>query len=92
MVVTTFTINYLCEPLTNQETLQALTTSHITFICFQEQRVFSWYDGTLKASDTYIGRINLLGNHYGLGRASVNLSSIRESGRYSDYYFHVSFS
>ncbi|KAG4079404.1 hypothetical protein HA402_008096 [Bradysia odoriphaga] len=44
-----------------------------------EQRVFSWYDGTLRASDSFIGRINLLGNHYGLGRASVNLSSIRES-------------
>lgn len=26
-----------------------------------------------------MGRINLLNNHYGLGKASVNLSSIRES-------------
>lgn len=26
-----------------------------------------------------MGRINLLGNHYGYGKASVNLSSIRES-------------
>lgn len=43
--------------------------------------MFSWYDGTLKASDAYLGRINLLGNSYGFGKASVNLSSIRESGK-----------
>ena len=41
--------------------------------------MFSWYDGSLTASDVYSGRITLVQNAYGLGKASVNLSSIRES-------------
>lgn len=45
----------------------------------QEHEAFTWHDGALKASQPYIGRINLLENSYGYGKASVNLSSIRES-------------
>lgn len=45
----------------------------------QGHRVFAWYDGVLSAADQYIGRVNLLDNSYGYGRASVNLTSIRES-------------
>lgn len=45
----------------------------------QGKKVFAWYDGTLSAADQYIGRVNLLDNSYGYGKASVNLTSIRES-------------
>lgn len=41
--------------------------------------MFSWYDGTLTAADPYIGRISLVENIYGYGKASVNLTSIRET-------------
>ncbi|XP_055713087.1 protein borderless [Phlebotomus papatasi] len=43
------------------------------------KNVFSWYDGVLTAADNFIGRINLLDNEYGLGKASVNLTALRES-------------
>lgn len=41
--------------------------------------MFAWYDGKLSAADYYVGRVNLLENSYGYGRASVNLTSIRET-------------
>lgn len=41
--------------------------------------MFSWYDGVLTAADNFVGRINLLDNEYGLGKASVNLTALRES-------------
>ncbi|GAB0089249.1 Protein borderless [Sergentomyia squamirostris] len=43
------------------------------------KNVFSWYDGVLSASDNYVGRINLLDSGYGHGKASVNLTALRES-------------
>lgn len=45
----------------------------------QGHKVFAWYDGKLSAADYYVGRVNLLDNAYGYGRASVNLTSIRET-------------
>lgn len=45
----------------------------------QGQRVFNWYDGSLSASEPYIGRVTLLENSYGYGKPSINLTSIRES-------------
>lgn len=50
-----------------------------TLLCFQGHKVFAWYDGKLSAADYYVGRVNLLDNSYGYGKASVNLTSIRES-------------
>lgn len=41
--------------------------------------MFAWYDGKLSAADYYVGRVSLLDNSYGYGRASVNLTSIRET-------------
>lgn len=45
----------------------------------QGKKVFAWYDGSLSAADQYVGRVSLLHNSFGYGRASVNLTSIRES-------------
>lgn len=42
-------------------------------------KVFSWYDGSLSASNLFVGRLNLLDRHAGYGKASVNLTAIRES-------------
>lgn len=42
-------------------------------------RMFNWYDGALTASEPYTGRIALVENSFGYGKASVNLTSIRES-------------
>ncbi|XP_031624013.1 protein borderless isoform X4 [Contarinia nasturtii] len=42
-------------------------------------KAFAWYDGKLSAADYYVGRVALLDNAYGYGRASVNLTSIRET-------------
>lgn len=43
------------------------------------KKVFSWYDGSLTASDLFVGRLSLLDKLEGFGKASVNLTSIRES-------------
>ncbi|CAD7080232.1 unnamed protein product [Hermetia illucens] len=43
------------------------------------QKVFSWYDGEISASELFVGRLNFLDKHEGYGKASVNLTSIRES-------------
>lgn len=51
----------------------------ILSIYLQGHKVFAWYDGKLSAADYYVGRVNLLENSYGYGRASVNLTSIRET-------------
>lgn len=64
-------------------------------ICFlQGHKVFAWYDGKLSAADYYVGRVNLLDNAYGYGRASVNLTSIREidSGWYELNCIHFALS
>lgn len=48
----------------------------------QGKVVFSWYDGVFNFADEYVGRIVLLDKYHGhphLGRASVNLTSIRET-------------
>lgn len=49
------------------------------FFFLQGHKVFAWYDGKLSAADYYVGRVNLLDNAYGYGRATVNLTSIRET-------------
>lgn len=41
--------------------------------------MFAWYDGRLSAADEYIGRVNLVDNAFEYGRASVNLTAVRES-------------
>ncbi|KAJ8922838.1 hypothetical protein NQ315_007873 [Exocentrus adspersus] len=42
--------------------------------------IYSWQDGVVTESDDYVGRISPLNKHYPLyGRASINLTSIRES-------------
>lgn len=45
----------------------------------QEKNIFSWYDGVLSASEPYVGRVNLVDKIHGLGKASINLTSIRDS-------------
>lgn len=52
---------------------------------FQGKVIFSWYDGIFNFADNYAGRIVLLDKRRGhpsashLGRASINLTSIRET-------------
>ncbi|XP_058817731.1 protein borderless isoform X2 [Topomyia yanbarensis] len=41
--------------------------------------VFTLYDGILNSYETYIGRVTLLNNDLMYGKASLNLTSIRES-------------
>ena len=44
----------------------------------QEKPVFSWYDGVLTATESYVGRIALIDDNRH-GKAAVNLTSIQES-------------
>lgn len=42
--------------------------------------IFNWYNGVITATEPYVGRVHLL--HYplpGYGKATINLTSIRES-------------
>uniref|UniRef100_A0A336N3I8 CSON010025 protein n=1 Tax=Culicoides sonorensis TaxID=179676 RepID=A0A336N3I8_CULSO len=46
------------------------------------KEIFSWYDGVFNSAGSYIGRIILVENYKGfpkLGKASINLTSIRET-------------
>lgn len=45
----------------------------------QNKPVFTLYDGILNTYETYIGRVTLLSNDLVYGKASLNLTSIRES-------------
>lgn len=53
--------------------------------CFpQTKKIFTWYEGTTTTNDLYSGRLSLLKDNLDYGKASVNLTAIRESdqGRY----------
>lgn len=42
--------------------------------------IYSWYDGIITEADDYVGRIHQLSQpHRIYGKASINLTSIRES-------------
>ena len=41
--------------------------------------IFSWYAGEAKTAETYSGRISLVNNQVGLGKGSINLTSVRET-------------
>lgn len=44
-----------------------------------EKRIFTWFEGEASANELYIGRLNLVTNHEDYGKATANLTAIRES-------------
>nr|XP_036225185.1 protein borderless [Bactrocera oleae]XP_036225186.1 protein borderless [Bactrocera oleae]XP_036225187.1 protein borderless [Bactrocera oleae] len=45
----------------------------------ENKKIFTWYEGESIASELFNGRLNLVTNHPEYGKASVNLTAIRES-------------
>ncbi|XP_075152895.1 borderless isoform X1 [Haematobia irritans] len=44
-----------------------------------DKRIFTWFDGETSANELYSGRLHLISDNEEYGKASVNLTSIRES-------------
>lgn len=51
----------------------------ITWTQFQHKLIFAWYGDETQVSQQFTGRISLIDNHASLGKASINLTSVRES-------------
>lgn len=51
----------------------------ISWSQFQHKLIFAWYGDDTQVSQQYTGRISLIDNHASLGKASINLTSVRES-------------
>uniref|UniRef100_A0A0K8WJZ6 Protein turtle n=1 Tax=Bactrocera latifrons TaxID=174628 RepID=A0A0K8WJZ6_BACLA len=45
----------------------------------ENKKIFTWYEGESSANELFNGRLNLVTNHPEYGKASVNLTAIRES-------------
>jgi hypothetical protein len=45
----------------------------------QNKLIFAWYGGETQTAGQFSSRIHLVDNHVGIGKASINLTSVRES-------------
>lgn len=55
---------------------------HIPYVVHwskDNKKIFTWYDGDVSTSELFSGRLSLVDNHNDFGKASANLTSIRES-------------
>ncbi|XP_037958823.1 protein borderless-like [Teleopsis dalmanni] len=60
------------------------------FLPIWSKRIFTWYDGVTNTSELFIGRLNLVTNNNEYGKASANLTAIRESDQGS-YHCQIIF-
>ncbi|XP_037816423.1 protein borderless [Lucilia sericata] len=44
-----------------------------------DKKIFTWYEGEASANELYNGRLNIITNHEDYGKATANLTAIRES-------------
>ncbi|ALC38084.1 CG16857, partial [Drosophila busckii] len=44
-----------------------------------QKKIFTWFENETSTNELFIGRLHLVSNHHDLGKASVNLTAIRES-------------
>ena len=56
----------------------SLSTNIFRF-SFKDKKIFTWYEGEASANELYNGRLNLITNHDDYGKATANLTAIRES-------------
>lgn len=55
---------------------------HIPYVVHwskDNKKIFTWYDGDISTSELFSGRLSLVDNHNDYGKASANLTAIRES-------------
>jgi len=48
---------------------------------FKHKLIFAWFAGETQVSELFNGRIHLIDNKPGFGKASINLTSVRESDK-----------
>lgn len=67
--------DYVCEMHFNYQCIFNVSSD----ILMQDKLIFAWYSDETQVSQQYSGRINLIDNQIGLGKASINLTSLRET-------------